>query len=58
MALESTADRHKGTVKGDTEAMLVPFGKDVIDGKKSRDMGTRGVGIGITSITGKDEVVE
>jgi hypothetical protein len=59
MALESTPDRDdKGTVKGDTEAMLVPFGKDVIDGKKSRNMGTRGVCICISSVTGEDEVVE
>jgi hypothetical protein len=38
--------------------MLVPVGKNVIDGKESRNTGTRGVCICISSVTGEDEVVE
>ena len=59
VALQGTTDRdNEGSIEGDVETFLVPFGKDVVDGEESGYMGTRGMGVGVAGIAGIDQVVQ
>jgi hypothetical protein len=59
MSLKGTSiGDNERTIQGDAKTMLIPFCEDVVNGEESGSLGAWRMGIGIASVTSKDEVVK